>query len=336
MSQPPFTAPSLVFMNSILPAFEFSEIVQTDGLGAVYFAHQKSLDRQVAVKVFPPTLGDNPAYLQSFEKISNAVAALTHPNLIRIFDFGSVDGMLYLIMEFVPGKSLARSTRGDSIEFSQALSIIEGICGGLGFAHAKGIVHGNLDPSNILLNRQAEPNVGNFGFNRPDDAGASPYVAPELLAGSAIATMRSDVFSVATIFRELLTGSPIPGISENGEKFASLLKRATDPDPSKRMSNVQAFHAALKAAVAGGKPKPIPQGAVNVSVISVASPPDKKAATVKSVGFDWGLVVKLLIIVALLFAVNLAWKNLKSTEASREKENREVLAKDKAKIRKML
>jgi len=322
-------------MNTLLPAFEFTEEVETAGLGALYFAYQKSLDRQVAVKIFPPALGEDAGCRQSFERVANAVAELKHPNLIGIFYSGSVEGIPYLVMEFVPGKSLARSAGGKAVDFGQALSLMEGICDGLACAHAKGIVHGNLDPSNILLNRKAEPKIGNFGFKRPDESVPSPYAAPEILDGSATATMRSDVYSVAAIFRELLTGSPrgseaplLPALPNYGEEIASLLKQATQPDPGRRMPDVRAFHEALIKAAAGGKPKPVRPEAAKASYIP---PPGKKPPSVTQVGLDRRLVFKLLIIVVLLFGIHLAWENLKSSRAAREKANREILAKEAAK-----
>ena len=315
-------------MNSLLPVFEFTEAGEIAGLGVVYFALQKSLDRQVAIKLFPHALGEDDGCRQSFERVANAVAGLKHPNLIGIFDSGSVEGVPYLVMEFVPGRSLARSTGGNPVEFGQALRLIEGICEGLACAHAKGIIHGNLDLSNILLNQKAEPKVGNFGFKRPDDAEPSPYAAPEILDGCATATMRSDVYSVATIFRELLTGSPAGSdtllLAACGGEIASLLKQATDRDPARRMADVRAFHAALKEAAEGGKPKPSRPKIMKDSDV----PPGKKRATVTQVGFDRGLVVKFLIIAVLLFGIHLMWEHLKSTGAKREKENREILAKE--------
>lgn len=335
MSQSSFDAPPSASMNLLLPAFEFCAALDTEGQGVVYFCQQKSLDRQVAVKLFPPAFDSDPIYRESFNIAHQAVAALKHPNLIGIFDSGIVEDMPYLVMEFVPGKSLARSTGGQAIEFDQAMILIDGICSGLACAHDNGIFHGNLDPSNILLNKKAEPKVGNFGFKRPVGSGETSavpvrYTAPEIIGGAPV-TGRSDVYSVAAIFYELLTGSPhspdsqpSSTLSNYGKEIDALLKKATDPDPMYRIADVRAFHEAIKDAAAGGKPKSTQPSAAKAAR---AHPAEKKAAMVPKVGFDWKLMRNLVIIVGLLFGIHLAWENLKYVRANRNKENKEILAK---------
>ena len=332
MSNVPFAAPTLTAMNSFLPAFEFTGVAEISGRGVVYFALQKSLDRQVAIKLFPHATNEDSGSRQSFEEVASAMARLKDPNLIGIFDSGSVEGIPYLVMEFVPGKSLARSTAGHSVDFRQAVTLMEDISSGLACAHAKGIPHGNLTLSNILLNQKAEPKVGNFGFKRLNRGEPSPYDAPELRDGAASATPRSDVFSLGAIFRELLTGrppgpdaSPLPALPLCGEQISAFIKQAMAPDPSQRMADAGEFLAALTDAVSVGKPK---LSRSKQAGPSVAPSPAKKKVMVTKVGFDKSLLVKGVIIVALLFGINFAWNNLKSTRAKRDSENMEILAQN--------
>lgn len=329
MSQTQQWPPNLEDMHSLLPAFGFTDIVTSNHLGAVFFANQKSLDRQVALKVFSPSLAADETFRRSFETSSKLAAGLRHHNLIGILDSGVVGGMPYLVMEFVPGKSLARSTRGQVVEFGQSLSIIGAICDGLAHAHEAGLVHGHLDTFSILLNQQAVPKIGNFGLARivhtdPDAQAPRHFVAPEVLVDPSAATKASDVFSAAAIFHELITGQPFspgspPASTLCGCRPAidAILKRATDPDPAKRHGDAAAFHAALVKATEPPRQTAAP------------STPAPQYPLPKS-GFDTKILAKLAIIVVLLFAILFTWETLKKTRADREKQNREILAKQEA------
>ena len=334
-----FSAPSPESMNSLLPGFEFTAVVSSNAVGAVYFANQISLDRQVVIKIFAP----DPERKGTIRNKARAVAGLNHSNLIAMLDSGSVEGMSYLVMEFVPGKSLARSTRGKSVDFEQAMVLIDGICEGLAYAHDNGVVHGYFNSSNVLLNQQAQPKIGNFGVPHstqgdPVADTARHFIAPEVLGMSAGATKQSDVYSVAAVFYELLAGREhgpdVPPPSELcgcRPEVDAVLKQATDADPAKRMADVRAFQTALKEALKGRQLKPaLTQRASAVAKASKRAPSRKKPAEVAKVGFDWKLVRNLVIIVALLCVCTLAWKGLKNARAGREKENREILAKEAA------
>lgn len=320
-------------MHALLPAFEFTSMVTSNDLGAVFFANQKSLDRQVALKVFSPSLAADDTFRKAFGSSSKLAAGLRHHNLIGILDSGQVDGMPYLVMEFVPGKSLARSTRGQVVEFGQSLAIIGAICEGLAHAHEAGLVHGHLDTSSILLNQQAVPKLGNFGLGRivhtdPDTHAPRHFVAPEVLVDPAAATKASDVFSAAAIFHELITGQPYSPAAPAPSTLCgcrktidTVLKQATDPDPGKRQADAEAFRAALvKAAEPPRK----------TTALATASPSPAPLPMPPKSGFDSKLLVKLAIIFVLLFAILFTWETLKKTRADREKQNREILAKREA------
>jgi hypothetical protein len=330
MSNTPEWPPSKDAMHALLPAFEFTSMVTSSDLGAVFFANQKSLDRQVAVKVFSPSLGADEAFRNAFENSSKLAAGLRHSNLIGILDSGSAGEMPYLVMEFVPGKSLSRSTRGQVVEFGQSLAIIDAVCAGLAHAHDAGLVHGHLDTLSVLLNQQAVPKIGNFGFGRivhtdPDSKPPRHFTAPEVLVDPASATKASDVFSVAAIFHELITGQPYSPASPPASTLCkcrpaidTVLKRATDPDPGKRFEDARAFQEALKKA--SEPPK------------KAAAPPAATPALmpVPDSGGSSKLVMKLVIIVVLLFAILFTWETLKKTRADREKQNQEIIAREKA------
>lgn len=340
-------------MDTLLPALEFTSMVTSNASGAVYFAKQKSLDRQVAVKIFSPQLGNEPEFRESFESSARAMGRLRHPNLIGIFDSGRVEEMPYSMMELVFGKPLARSMRGSRIVLEQSLNLINGICEGLACAHDNELIHGHLDPSNILLNQQAEPKLGNFGLSsgvHTSDATADSghFRAPELSSDQGKPTKASDVFSLGAIFYELITGKaygpdalPASSISDCGPAIDLVLKRATDPDPARRTPDVRTFRSTLNEAVPGKGLTPALAGKTPAADNSTSSPPaakpdadaapiNKKKKPVIKTGFDFSFPLKLAIIVALLFAINFTWNYLQKAQADRESENREILAQAEA------
>lgn len=338
MSQTPEWPPTAEAMHSLLPAFEFTSMVTSNDLGAVFFANQKSLERQVAVKVFSPALSSDQAFREPFEASSKLAAGLRHPNLIGIIDSGEAGGLPYLVMEFVPGKSLARSTRGQIVEFDQSVSIIEAICAGLAHAHDAGLVHGHLDTLSILLNQHAVPKIGNFGFGRivhtdPDTKAPRHFIAPEVLIEPSAATKASDVFSAAAIFHELITGQPYSPASPPPSTVCgcrktvdTVLKQATDPDPGKRHADAAAFLDALsKAAEAPRQVAASANAKANTNANTNATP-----LPVPESGAGSKLLIKLALIVVLIFAILFTWETLKKTRLDREKQNQEILAKEKA------
>jgi serine/threonine protein kinase len=259
MSHPSFDAPPLESLAALLPAYEFEQLIAVGGMGAVYKAKQRSLDRDVAIKILPPEMGADPEFRASFETEARAMARLNHPNLIGVYDSGTIDDMFYIVMEYVPGKSLYHSAYDRKIDPIQAVSLVKGICAGLGHAHENGIIHRDIKPANILLTPKAEPKIGDFGLARPDEdkgtglvMGTPGYAAPEVISNPHIADRRSDLFAVGVILYELLTGAR----QEPGAKPPSTLcgcdpaldaiwQRATHPNPSFRYPDAHAFQVAL-------------------------------------------------------------------------------------------
>ncbi len=217
MSEESFSAPSLELLAALLPSYEFDAFIAQGGMGAVYKARQRSLDRDVAIKILPREFGEDAEFRASFETEAKAMAKLNHPNLIGVYDYGDVDGMPYIVMEFVNGKSLYHSAYQLAVDPEQAVTIVKGICDGLVHAHENGIIHRDIKPANILLTPKAEPKIGDFGLARPagiDSSGlvmGTPgYTAPEVLSQPEQADRRSDLFSLGVVLYELLTGKCPP------------------------------------------------------------------------------------------------------------------------------
>jgi serine/threonine protein kinase len=328
-----FNAPTLEIMNRLLPGFEFIALISSDGLSAVYVAKQRSLDRDVAIKILSPHVSGNSEFRQSFEVTARTMARLNHPNLIGVFNSGLVDQMLYFVMEFIPGKSLEHSARGHCVELSQALQLIEGICNGLAHAHDHGIVHGAVKPSIILLNQKAEPKIGNFGFSHTPNAeggGENPYLAPEILSGSVEPDPRSDIYAVGAILYQLLTGHPhrhgAPAPSKVitcGPNIDEIWRKATHPEPSLRFACMRDFEkdiTALTKPVHGGVGQSSPSsqavaGPVAPRMPSTAAlPPAGRSLPppARRSGIPWQLILNLILLFVLGYSIKYASEKYKS------------------------
>ena len=212
------------------------------GMGAVYLAHDTRLDRRVALKVpfFHPS--DGPQAVARFEREARAAATLDHPNLCPIFDVGEVDGTPYLTMPYIEGQPLSEAIpRGQQVPEAQAAALVRKLALALAEAHEKGVVHRDLKPGNIMVNRRRVPIIMDFGLARMvggDDApltrtghvlGTALYMAPEQAAGDITAAGPAcDVYSLGVILYELLTGHrPFEG----PWSLVIGLKNVQDPEP---------------------------------------------------------------------------------------------------------
>lgn len=250
---PSFTAPPISLLAPLFQGYEIKSLIATGGMGAVYLAVQKSLDRDVAIKILPREFGSDAAFCESFEAEAKAMARLNHPNLIGVYDFGEMDGMLFIVMEYVPGQSLFHTTHGIAIEANEAIRLVSGICNGLAHAHENGILHRDIKPSNILLDLNSEPKIGDFGLARPLDRkiqegeqifGTPHYTAPEVIKPPHTVNQRADIFSVGVMLHELLTGKlpaddkrPASAIIHCDPRFDAIIRNATNPTPELRYSS---------------------------------------------------------------------------------------------------
>ncbi len=262
-----FVAPDIQELAPLFPGYDIETLIATGGMGAVYRAVQRSLDRTVAIKILPREFSSDAAFCAGFEAEAKAMAKLNHPNLIGVFDFGEVNGMLFIIMEYVPGKSLYHSSHHQAIAPSEVIRIISAVCHGLAHAHEHGILHRDIKPSNILLDQNAEPKIGDFGLARPVDRqvqegeeifGTPHYTAPEVLKPPYTVDHRADIFSVGVMLHELLTGKlpaddtrPASAICRCDTRFDAIVRRATHPSPQLRYSSASEIAAEL--AVISGK-----------------------------------------------------------------------------------
>lgn len=229
-------------------------------MGAVYKGRQLSLDRDIAIKVLPREMGESEEFRESFISEAKAMARLDHSNLLGIYDYGTVEGMPYIVMQYVDGGSLHDAAYNIAVELMQAVTIVRGICEGLAHAHANGIVHRDIKPSNILLTHKVEPKIADFGLAHAADSdkpglvmGTPGYTAPEVFQDFNQAGPLADIYSVGVILHQLLTGIDPAGSMEppnhpSGSLRLDLIwRKATHIDPAQRYQNVDVMIADLDA-----------------------------------------------------------------------------------------
>src|SRR5512136_1379582 len=159
-----FVAPALEEVARVFPQLEVLGFLGQGGMGAVYQARQKELDRVVALKILPPGIGKDPAFAERFTREAKALARLNHPGVVTLYEFGKADGLFFFLMEFVDGMSLRHLMEVERISAREALAIVPQICDALQYAHDQGIVHRDIKPENILLDRQGRVKVADFGL----------------------------------------------------------------------------------------------------------------------------------------------------------------------------
>ena len=215
--------------------YEIIQALGEGGMGAVYKARDRELDRLVALKVIRPDLARNPAIIQRFKQELILARQVTHRNVIRIFDLGEADGIKFITMEFIAGKDLHSLLR-EQQKFSpeEAAEIIRQVCLALDCAHSEGVIHRDLKPQNIMRDAQGRIVVMDFGLARSLQSdgmtqtgaliGTMEYMSPEQGLGQEL-DQRSDLFTLGLIFYELLTGQ-VPYKADSA--LASLLKRTQE------------------------------------------------------------------------------------------------------------
>ena len=215
-----FTPPELSELAALFPQLEILEQIGKGGMGAVYKARQPELDRLVALKILIPKDPNDPGFAERFTREARALARLSHPNIVAVYDFGHIEELHYFIMEFVDGPNLRDIEKAGEMSPREALQIIPQICVALQFAHDEGIVHRDIKPENILLNRKGRVKIADFGLAKilgheahdlhltlPGHVMGTPhYMAPEQVEHPQDVDHRADIYSLGVVFYEMLTG----------------------------------------------------------------------------------------------------------------------------------
>jgi len=223
VAKPARPAPPVEEIAPHFPQLEILECLGRGGMGAVYKARQPKLDRLVALKIL--TRGHDPKisdteFAARFQQEARALARISHPDIVAVYDFGEAGGYHYLLMEYVDGLTLRQLLQTHKLSPEQALAIVPKICEALQFAHERGIVHRDIKPENILLDKEGRVKIADFGIAKivgPEATGAGltgakdvigtpHYMAPEQIEHPRTVDHRADIYSLGVVFYEMLTG----------------------------------------------------------------------------------------------------------------------------------
>lgn len=262
-----FTPPTPAELAKHFRQLEILELIGKGGMGAVYKARQLKLDRFVAVKILPPEFVAEPAFAERFTREARALAGLSHPNIVTVFDFGQADELYYLTMEYVEGTNLRQLIETRRLQPHEALAIVPQLCEALQFAHNEAVVHRDIKPENILVDRQGRVKIADFGLakllNKAHNApsltathhvmGTPQYMAPEQMRGASAVDHRADIFSLGVVFYEMLTGElPIGKFAPPSRKVCidvrldEIVLRSLENEPSRRYQHVSEFQSDLE------------------------------------------------------------------------------------------
>src|ERR1700691_2956032 len=234
-----------------LGPYEILSAIGAGGMGEVYRAHDSKLGRDVAIKVLPAIFVNDPERLSRFQREARMLAALNHPNIATIYGLEQSNGISCLVMELVPGETLAQRVKAGPIPVEEALKIAVQIAEALEAAHEKQIIHRDLKPANVKVTPEGKVKVLDFGLAKafegdPSsvDMGNSPtlsqaatmqgvilgtaaYMSPEQARGRAV-DKRTDIWAFGCVLYELLTGKQ----AFHGEDTTEILASVTNPEPN--------------------------------------------------------------------------------------------------------
>lgn len=264
-----------------LGQYEITSLLGEGGMATVYRARQLNVKRDVAIKIIESRLARNPDFIKRFEREAQTIAALNHPHILKLFDFGQLDDLLYLVMELQPGGSLASLIRRGNLPLEQVEDLLGQIASALDYAHEQGIIHRDLKPQNVLLDAKGHAILTDFGIAKVlNDTtaltasgmamGTPSYMSPEQWQGQTIDT-RSDLYALGVMLFEMISNQlpfsgdtpaivmyrhlqePPPPISslrpDIPDAVEQVLNKALAKDPARRFQSANEMAKAFKAAI---------------------------------------------------------------------------------------
>jgi serine/threonine protein kinase len=266
--------------EQVLGAYRLQERIGKGGMGEVYRATHIQLGREAAVKVLPANLATDEDFLRRFKREASSAAALAHPNILQVYDYGEQDGTPYLVMPYVRGGTLKDRFAGGKTPASQLAKYLTEVADALDYAHRKGIIHRDVKPANILIDEDDRAYLADFGIAKALEGndnltqagvgvGTPEYMAPEQAQGRA--DPRSDLYALGIMVYQMLTGQvpfsgnttvevlmkhlqePVPLSPLRGavaQQFGPILQRALAKDPNLRYQSGREMMADVNQAMA--------------------------------------------------------------------------------------
>ena len=271
-----FVPPEPAELAGQFQQLEITELLGQGGMGAVYKARQKQLDRTVALKILPPQVGRDEAFAERFTREARSLAKLNHPHIVTVHDFGHTEsGLYYFIMEFVEGTDLRRLILNGKQSAKEALAIVPQICDALNYAHEEGVVHRDIKPENILLDNKGTVKIADFGLakllGQPANSftltqagqkmGTPHYMAPEQIEHPGLVDHRADIYSLGVVFYEMLTGElPLGRFAPPSQKVAvdvrldNVVLRSLEKEPERRYQHASEVKTDINVIASSEKP----------------------------------------------------------------------------------
>lgn len=265
----------------IADRYRLGPVLGRGGMGEVREATDQRLGRSVAVKLLQPSMASDPGARNRFEDEARSAAKLVHPNTVAVFDTGEHEGIPYIVMEYLPGRTLADEIAEGPLAPARVRTVALQVLGALEAAHRAGVIHRDIKPGNILLTTDGTAKVGDFGIAKTAEGldhtatgmilGTPSYLAPERILG-APATERSDLYATGVVLYEALTGSkpfaartplataaaiqhgdppPLTDARTGADPgLIAAIERAMAKDPERRFASAAAMAADIQAAQA--------------------------------------------------------------------------------------
>jgi serine/threonine protein kinase/tetratricopeptide (TPR) repeat protein len=270
--------------SALVSHYRLLEPLGSGGMGVVYRAEDTALGRTVALKFLPPQIVHDPKQVQRFREEARTASALNHPNICTIYEVSEEQGEMFIAMEFVEGQPLSEAIREGRLSTSSVVRYARQVAGALEHAHARGVIHRDLKPLNIVITPDGDAKILDFGLAKrtdPNDvtrkslqaatattvglAGTMPYLSPEQLEGGE-ASPRSDIWALGIVIYEMAAGvkpftgdnlyrlctgiinEPIPALPETVPPgLAAVIRRCLEKEPSRRYQRAGEVRAALEA-----------------------------------------------------------------------------------------
>jgi hypothetical protein len=238
--------------GSRIGSYEVLELLGRGGMAEVYRGRHTRLERTVAIKVLSANLAAEGDFRKRFEREARAIATLKHPNIVGVFDFGDVEGIYYMVMEYISGQTLAQFLQQAGVlALDQALPLMRDLSSALDYAHAQRLVHRDIKPSNVMLDPVTAKQSNSLGLRailtdfgiakllrndneggpRTDElTGTLDYIAPEQIRSSSELDGRADIYALGVMFYQILTGH-LPFTSDNPATLLMAHLQDAPPDP---------------------------------------------------------------------------------------------------------